>query len=317
MNLIQINPFFQHTLARPLYFIGRGLHSGKSVRLTLLPAETDSGYVFERTDQDQNRSRIPARWYTVTDTRLSTSVSNGFGISVGTIEHLMSALIACGVDNCRMLVDGPEIPIMDGSAEVFVDNIQSVGLQMQKKERKAMVITKPIWVYEDKGYAGFIPFPQPWIDMTIDFDSSAIGQQSYSMPVDSIGFSNIAKARTFGFEDQIETLQKMGLALGGSLSNAILVNDQGVVNEEGLHYENEFVRHKTLDAIGDIGLANSVIFGRFVGYCSGHSLNNKLLREACQRRNTICFTTVRDAMENWSNMIGSVDYSEIKDAHWQ
>ena len=312
MSHFKRNPFFQHTLTQPVHFVGRGLHSGKPVSMTLLPAVADFGYVFERTDVMQHQAEVAARWHNVTDTRLSTTVSNGFGISVSTIEHLMAALFGSGVDNCRILIDGPEVPIMDGSAKPFIEAIKHAGLVQQMAERRALVISKPIWMYEGEKYAGFWPYPQQWFDMTIDFESKVIGKQNYSMPLNEYFFeSNIAEARTFGFEDQLETLKALGLAQGGSLKNAILINNDEVVNEEGLRFDDEFVRHKILDAVGDLALAGAVIFGRFVGHCSGHKLNNKLLRETLQQDQIWHYTTVREATENWCRLIDDNSYEHL------
>lgn len=306
------NPYFQHTLAKPIYFAGRGLHSGKTVAMTLQPALANTGYVFERLDVDIETREIPARWHTVTETRLSTRISNAWGVSVSTIEHIMAALFASGVDNCRILLDGEEVPIMDGSAKPFVRQIESVGLQQQKEERRALVITQPVWVYDRDKYAGFLPYPQQHFDMTIDFESSVIGKQNYSMPLDADFFDmEIAEARTFGFENQIETLKKLGLVLGGSLQNAVLVNDAGVVNEEGLRFKDEFVRHKLLDAVGDLSLAGAVIFGRFIGHCSGHGLNNRLLRSLLQHKNQWKYTTVREATEQWADIMDVKTYGDV------
>lgn len=311
-NALKHNPFYQHTLADPVHFVGRGLHNGKPVSMTLLPADADSGYVFERLDAEAGQRVVPARWHAVTDTRLSTTVTNGYGVSVSTIEHLMAALAACGVDNARILIDGPEVPIMDGSSKAFVERIQAEGLARQKQERRALVITNPVWSYQQNRYAGFIPCPRPWFDVTIDFESAAIGKQNYSMPLTEDLFSTqIAEARTFGFEDQLATLQMLGLAQGGSLRNAILVSGNEVVNEEGLRYRDEFVRHKLLDAVGDLALSGAPIFGRFVGHCSGHHLNNQLLRMLMQNSRFWTLTTVRDATENWGSMIEDTTYEEM------
>jgi len=312
MNTTRLNPFYQHTLSGPVHFVGRGLHTGKAVSMTLLPAETDTGYVFERLDIEQGHQVVPARWHTVTDTRLSTTVTNGFGISVSTVEHLMAALAACAVDNARILIDGPEVPIMDGSAKAFVERIQAEGLTMQLEERRALVITNPVWTYERDKYAGFMPCPRPWFDVTIDFKSNAIGKQNYSMPLTEDLFqSQISAARTFGFEDQLATLQSLGLAQGGSLRNAILVAGDDVVNEDGLRFDDEFVRHKLLDAVGDLALAGAPIFGRFVSHCSGHHLNNTVLRNLMQNSRFWKLTTVRDATEQWGSMIDDTTYEEM------
>ncbi len=308
------NPYHQHTIQRSITFEGRGVHSGQCVVMTLQPAPADSGYVFERQDVAADKSEVAARWHQVTDTRLCTKVSNGFGVSVATIEHLMAALNASGVDNCRILIDGPEVPIMDGSAEPFIRKIQQTGLAEQRVTRRALIITNPVWVREGEKFAGFVPFPQPWFDISIDFPSQVIGKQSLSVPLDSHFFTaEIAKARTFGFESQIATLQQLGLARGGSLNNAILVSGDTVVNPEGLRYEDEFVRHKLLDAIGDFALVGMPIYGRFVGHCSGHELNNRLLKRLLWHSESSIVTSVLEAAERWSQYVVDDSY-ELLDA---
>ena len=286
--------FYQHTLAHPIHVIGRGLHSGKSVSMTLLPASADTGYVFERQDVHVEKGEVTARWNNVTDTRLSTTVSNSFGVRVSTIEHLLSALRGMDIDNCRILIDGPEVPILDGSAQPFVELIAQHGVQILAAERRAILIKKSVWLHDQHCSAGFQPFPVPWIDMHISFDNPAIGVESLSMPINRQVFqSTIAAARTFGLAEEIETLQKHGLALGGSLKNAILVGNDGVINKEGLRYENEFVRHKFLDAVGDLALAGAPIIGRFVGNRSGHRMNNDLLRQLMLEQGAWTMTTFR------------------------
>lgn len=298
------NTYLQHTLAAPVHFVGRGLHGGNAVRMSLLPAEANSGYVFERRDVPAPHNVIHARWLTVSDTRLSTSVANSAGVSVKTVEHLMAALFACGVDNCRIVIDGAEVPIMDGSARPFVEQILGVGLRSLAQQRMAIVVTEPTWIREGGAEAGLVPFPAPWVDMTIDFESPVIGRQSVAVPINRRHFSeHICGARTFGFAEQVETLQALGLARGGSLRNAILVKDDTVANPEGLRYSNEFVRHKVVDAVGDLSLLGVTIVGCFVGRCSGHRLNNQLLRTLMLKTDHWKYTTLRDATENWEQLL--------------
>lgn len=314
MNSRTRNPFYQHTLARKVDFVGVGLHTGQSVRMTLLPAAADTGYVFERLDVAKGKRLVPARWDTVSDTRLSTTVSNLAGVSVGTIEHLMSALAAAAVDNCHILLDGPEVPVMDGSARAFLDQIDAVGLQQQDQERRVLVITKPVWAWGENKSAAWFPFPQPWFDLTIDFASPVIGRQNFSMPLnDAFYRAEIARARTFGFSNQVEEMKAQGLARGGSLQNAILVGDDGVVNKDGLRFSDEFVRHKLLDAVGDLALAGTPIMGRFVGSCTGHELNNKLLRNLLQDSRNWRLVTMREATEQWHTMVHDGTYEELLD----
>ncbi len=299
--------YFQHTLALNLTFVGRGLHSGLPVRMTLQPADPDNGISFIRSDVPLFQSEITARWYNVTDTRLSTTISNRFGAKVSTIEHLMAALYVCGIDNARIVLNGPEVPIMDGSAEPFVRMIQQTGTLQQNTERRAIVIRHQVRVEEHGKSASFLPAPAAWVDMTIDFDNAAIGHQELSVPLDRdlLAF-DVSAARTFGFQEQIDTLRKLGLAKGGSLQNAVLIGDNGVINQGGLRFEDEFVRHKVLDAVGDLSLAGMTIVGRFVGMCSGHCLNNQLLRQLLAQEDAWFLTTVSGAEEYWTSTQGAL-----------
>lgn len=299
---------FQHTLNGPIDFVGPGLHSGAMIGMTVQPAPENTGYVFVRQDVPAGRAEVPARWNAVTDTRLSTTVSNRFGVKVATIEHLMAALRAGEVDNAYILLNGPEVPIMDGSSEPFMRLIRHVGLRRQREERKVIVVRKPVRVEENGKSAALIPDPEPSLDMTIDFDSGAIGRQQFSVSLDRASFErDVADARTFGFREQVETLRKLGLVRGGSLQNAVVIDDSGVLNPEGLRHPDEFVRHKVLDAIGDLALAGAPIMGRFVGHCTGHALNNVLLRELMHNENNWFLTTVRGAHSyfGWSGAIGT------------
>ena len=279
MNLTQHTPYYQHTLAGPVHFVGRGLHSGKPASMTLLPAETDSGYVFERLDVEPGQQVIAARWHSVTDTRLSTTVTNGFGISVSTIEHLMAALAACAVDNARILIDGPEVPIMDGSSEPFVLLIEGAGVVEQSAPRRVIRILKSINVKVGDSRATLMPADRPSLDVEIDFDSTVISNQTLSMGLVNGSFcKELASARTFGFLHEVEQMRAAGLAKGGSLENAVVVSHDGVLNKGGLRFDDEFVRHKMLDAVGDLYLAGGHIIGQFSGIRSGHAINNALLR---------------------------------------
>jgi UDP-3-O-[3-hydroxymyristoyl] N-acetylglucosamine deacetylase len=270
---------YQHTLKDSITVIGRGLHSGLQVIMTLMPAEANSGYVFMRRDVVPLRAEIPARWNTVVDTRLSTTVANAFGTRVSTIEHLLAALSVCGVHNTRIVLDAPEVPIMDGSAAPFVDFINTVGLQRQTELIQALVIDKSLEVREHNKHVSLIPANEFSVDMSIEFDDPVIGRQSMDIKVNEEVFSEqLAAARTFGFQEQLDTLHKLGLAKGGTLNNAVLIKDNQVVNEEGLRFKDEFVRHKILDTLGDISLVGARIIGKFIGRCSGHQLNNQLIR---------------------------------------
>lgn len=299
---------FQHTLNAPIDFVGPGLHSGEMIRMTVQPAPANTGCIFVREDVPSGRAEIPARWSAVTDTRLSTTVANRFGVKVATVEHLMAALHASGIDNARILLTGPEVPIMDGSSEPFIRQIRRVGLCRQREERRVIVVRKPVRVEEGGKSAALIPDPVPSIDMTIDFETRTIGHQQLAVMVSPESFErDLADARTFGFRDQVEILRKLGLVRGGSMHNAVVIDDEGVLNPEGLRRPDEFVRHKILDAIGDLALAGAPIIGRFVGYCTGHALNNALLRELLHNENNWFLTTVRGAQSyfGWNEIVGT------------
>lgn len=304
MTLKHMDAYQQHTLADSFTVIGRGVHSGLNVVMTVMPAEADSGYVFFRKDVIPAIAEVPARWNTVTDTRLSTTVANRFGIRVSTIEHLLAALHGCGVDNARIVLDGPEVPIMDGSAQPFVDLIEQTGLRTLTRPRMAIVITRPIEIEENGATAALLPAPTPELEMFIDFPGTAIGEQSYVTRLNADLFSReLADSRTFGFYEQIETLKQIGLAKGGSLQNAVVFKDQQIMNKEGLRHPDECVRHKVLDSVGDLSLAGAVILGRFVGHKSGHALNNRLLRQLLGNDTHWCLCTLQQAEKAWGSLV--------------
>ena len=291
---------YQHTLKDSITVIGRGLHLGFPVIMTLMPAEANSGYVFMRRDVAPLRAEVPARWNTVVDTRLSTTVANAFGTRVGTIEHLLAALSVCGVHNARIVLDAPEVPIMDGSAAPFVDLLDKVGLERQTALIQALVVDKPVEVREHNKHASLVPADEFSDDMSIDFDNPVIGRQSMEVEVNEEIFSQqLAPARTFCFQEQLCTLQKLGLANGGSLSNAVLIKGNGVINEEGLRFKDEFVRHKIVDTLGDISLLGACIIGKFIGRRSGHQLNNQLMRAFMIDAD--CWHPVPLAEHRWQN----------------
>ncbi len=271
--------FYQHTLADSVTCMGRGLHTGLKVLMTIMPAEPNTGIEFIRRDVSQGHV-IKARWHTVSSTELSTTISNELGVRVSTTEHLMAALYAYGIDNARIVLDAPEVAIMDGSAAPFIEMFKKVGKVQQSEERLVICIDQPIGVTEKRATASFLPSYTPWIDMSIDFAERPIGRQKISLPFGKNTFiDEVANARTFGFEKHLLELKRRGFARGSSLKNAILIADDKVVNCEGLRHADEFVRHKYLDAVGDLALAGHYIIGHFVGNRSGHRLNNELLRE--------------------------------------
>lgn len=269
----------QRTLKAPIHCSGIGLHSGEIINMTLNPADPDTGIVFRRTDLKNGARDIPARFDSVADTRLCTTVANAHGGSVATVEHLMAALAGCGVDNALIELDGPEVPVMDGSSEPFVFLIDCAGVMEQAAERRILRIERPVRVEAGEAFAALEPGSRFTMAMGIDFDSGAIGRQDIFLEVSDLSFKReLAQARTFGFLHEVEAMRAAGLARGGSLENAVVIDGDRIVNEDGLRFEDEFVRHKALDCIGDLALAGAPILGHFKGRRTGHGLNNKLLR---------------------------------------
>lgn len=275
----------QRTLKNTIRATGIGLHSGKKVYLTLKPAAVDTGIVFCRTDLEPV-VEIPARAENVGETTLSTTLMKN-NVRVDTVEHLLSAMAGLGIDNARIELSSSEVPIMDGSAGPFVFLIQSAGLEEQEAPKKFIRIKKEVSVEENGKKATFLPFDGFKVSFEIDFDHPAFKKHTQSATIDfsSTAFvKEVSRARTFGFMREIEYLRSKHLTLGGSLENAIVVGDDGVINEDGLRYEDEFVKHKILDSIGDLYLLGYSLVGEFIGFKSGHALNNKLLRELINQK---------------------------------
>lgn len=269
----------QRTLKNAIRATGVGLHSGKKVFMTLRPAAPNTGIIFRRIDLDPPVD-IAARAENVGDTRLSTSLSKG-DVRVSTVEHLLSALAGLGIDNAYIDLNAAEVPIMDGSAGPFVFLIQSAGIQEQEAAKRFIRIKRPVMVENGEKSARFEPYHGFKVSFAIDFDHPYFNQTSKFAEIDFSSTSfvrEVSRARTFGFMRDVELLRQKSLALGGSLSNAVVVDDYRVLNEDGLRYDDEFVKHKILDAIGDLYLLGHALIGAFHGNRSGHELNNRLLR---------------------------------------
>ena len=264
--------------------VGVGLHSGQKASMTLIPAPPDTGIRFLRKDIQAEHAVIPARWQNVVDTRMCTVLGNEHGVTISTVEHVLAALRGCGVDNLLVEISGSEVPILDGSSAPLVRMIERVGIAPQSVPRFGLWVERPIDVSQGEHYAVLVPSATPRISVVIDFDNPAIGVQCASMDLyDQVFAEEVASARTFGFTREVEDLREQGLALGGSTRNAILLDERGVVNSEGLRYANEFARHKILDCLGDLALAGEPIFGHLFVHKPGHRLNNALLREIFAR----------------------------------
>ncbi len=270
----------QRTLKNLIRTTGVGLHSGKKVLLTLRPAAAHTGIVFRRVDLSPP-VEIPARAENVGDTRLSTSLARG-DARISTVEHLLSAFAGMGIDNAYIDVSAPEVPIMDGSAGPFVFLIQSAGIEEQNAPKQFIRVKHPVMVKDTDKWAEFEPFDGFKVSFSIEFDHPLFEEKAKYAEVDFSTTSfvkEVSRARTFGFLREVETLREKNLALGGTLDNAVVVDDYRVLNEDGLRYEDEFVKHKILDAIGDVYLLGHPLIGAFHGHKSGHALNNRLLRK--------------------------------------
>ena len=269
----------QHTLKNTVVISGIGLHSGARVTMRLIPAGVDHGIVFVRTDRSGDNF-IPARWDHVVDTRLCTMVGNAAGATVGTIEHLMAALRGCGVDNLRIEIDGPEVPVMDGSSAPFIAAIDDVGIQLLVAPRRGIKVLQEVVVEEEGKRVRLSPATGSVFAGQIDFRHPVIGNQFYETRLVNGNFRHeLSTARTFGFIEEVEALRAAGLARGGSMDNAIVLDKGRVLNEEGLRYSDEFIRHKLLDAVGDLFLAGGPIIGAYEGFRAGHALNNAILHK--------------------------------------
>ncbi len=268
----------QRTLKNSIRATGVGLHTGRKVYLTLRPAAVNTGIVFRRTDLDKPVS-IEARPGNVGDTRLSTTLIKG-DVRVSTVEHLLSAFAGLGIDNAYVDLSAPEVPIMDGSAGPFVFLLQSAGIEEQRALKRYIRIKTPIEVRDEDKWARFEPHEGFKVSFSIDFDHPAFHDSCQKMVMDFSTTSfvkEVSRARTFGFTRDFEQLRNNNLALGGSFDNAIVIDDYRVLNDDGLRYKNEFVKHKVLDAIGDLYLLGHSLIGFFSGHKSGHALNNRLL----------------------------------------
>ncbi len=269
----------QRTLKNIIRATGVGLHTGDKVYMTLRPAAPNTGIVFRRTDLDPPVD-LRARQDNVGDTRLSTTLMNG-EVRVATVEHLLSAMAGLGIDNAYVDLSAPEVPIMDGSAGPFVFLLQSAGIEEQPVAKRFIRIKKPVKVQQGDKWASFEPFEGFKVGFSIDFNHPIISKRTSRAEIDFSTTSfvkEVSRARTFGFMRDIEMLREHNLALGGSMDNAVVLDDYRVLNEDGLRYEDEFVKHKILDAIGDLYLLGHSLIGAYHAHKSGHELNNKLLR---------------------------------------
>ena len=269
----------QTTVNKPIIFEGIGLHKGLRSKLVVLPAKVDSGICFKRTDIESGNKLIPAILENVVNSELCTRLANLDGVSVSTIEHLMAALAGCGINNALIEIDGPEVPILDGSALAFVKEILRTGIKLQKQPLKAVRIIKTVQFKEELAWAKFEPSENTKISFSIEFADEAIGMQSKTLDMSNGSFvRELCDSRTFCRYSEVEAMRSKGLALGGSYENAVVVDGKNILSPGGMRHSDEPVRHKMLDALGDIALAGYPIIGHYVGYKAGHGITHGLLR---------------------------------------
>ena len=300
----------QRTLKNSIRATGVGLHTGEKVTLTLRPAAPNTGVVFHRSDLDPAVS-IMAAAENVGDTRLSTTLVRD-GVRVSTVEHLLSAVAGLGIDNLHVDVDAPEVPIMDGSAGPFVFLLQSAGLQEQNAPKKFIRIKRTVEIHDHDKWVRFDPYEGFKVGFCIDFEHPMFtsGSQRAELDFSSTSFvREVSRARTFGFMRDIEALRANQLALGGSLDNAIVLDDFKILNEDGLRYENELVKHKILDVVGDLYLLGHSLIGAFTGHKSGHALNNQLIRELKQDQESWELVTFEDESESLPISFGQLTHT--------
>ncbi|HKF72632.1 MAG TPA: UDP-3-O-acyl-N-acetylglucosamine deacetylase [Stellaceae bacterium] len=294
----------QKTIKAAMPCRGVGVHSGARVAMTLHPAPTDSGIVFRRSDR--GGACVAANWRNVQESPLCTTLTNREGVSVATVEHLLAAFAGIEIDNVTVELDGPEVPVMDGSAEPFLFLIERAGIVEQDVPRRAIKVLKPVRVADEDCAATLEPDVGFNVSFEIDFSTQQVRRQDIALSVDAETFkADLARARTFGFLEDVERLRSAGLARGGSLDNAVVVSDGKILNAGGLRFADEFVRHKVLDAVGDLYLAGGPLVGHFRGVRSGHAMNRRLLEALFADRSAWCRTTLGAAdlaeAANWAN----------------
>lgn len=281
---MSLSAYHQHTVAGPVIFAGVGVHTGAHVRVAVRPAAADAGVTFVRTDLKDIDNAIRVSAEAVGQTRLGTVINNAAGASVSTIEHLMAAFCALGIDNVVVELDGPEVPILDGSAEVFIQFLDRAGRRRQEASRRYIEILEPVEVVEGDKRAVLLPSDRFEVAFEIAFDSAPIGRQRVDLEITEESFrEELADCRTFGFLKDVEALRAAGLARGASMENAVVLDGDRVLNPEGLRRPDEFVRHKALDAVGDLYVAGLPLLARFEGLYAGHGLNNLLVRALMAR----------------------------------
>lgn len=298
----------QTTLAREVILSGTGVHSGAPVSITLHPADKNTGIRFLLTENDEITSEIPADFKAISNVTLCTVLSDADGRSVSTVEHLLAALRGLSVDNVLVEIDNGEVPIMDGSSIPFVTAIDECGLRELSAPRRFLKVLKPVRVEEGTSWGMLEPYNGFYLDVEIDFDCPQIGKQRMALDMNPGAFRReLARARTFGFMSDVERLWAAGLALGASLDNTVALGDEGVINREGLRFDDEFVRHKTLDAVGDLALAGAPILGAYSSCRGGHRLNSLVVKALFEDKDAWCYVDAPHVKDVAPVSVGAMD----------
>ena len=294
----------QKTIKKEVSFKGIALHSGCLTKIKILPADCNTGVIFIRKDKKKNNI-IPANWSNVTNTKLCTKISNKSGLTVSTIEHLMSAISALHIDNLKIEISGQEVPILDGSSKIFFEKISNVGIKKQEKNKKFIKILKKIEVKNKLSYASIEPSKNNFnISYKIDYEHPLIKKEEYKTTLNHNNYkNNIAPARTFGFINEYKKLKKNGFAKGASLDNCVVFNGKKILNKKGLRFKNESIRHKVLDVIGDLHLSGHSILGHFKGEKSGHEINNILLKKILANKSSFTLVNMTETEKEEINVI--------------
>ncbi len=294
----------QTTIDSDIKFMGIGVHTNSKSSIILKPSDPGTGISFKRTDiKDPNKNTINANYKNVKSTYYCTEISNEFDVSVLTVEHLLAAIFGANIDNIEILIDGPEVPILDGSSKIFMDGIQDSKIVNQGQVRKFIKILKPIVVNHNNAHASFTPNDKLIVDAQIDFKHQLIGKQKMEIEINHDNFLNeISNARTFGFLEHAEKLHSMGYGLGVTLSNTIVLTDKNIMNTGGLNSTDEFVRHKILDICGDLKLADYRIIGKFTSVCGGHNINYLALKELFENKDSWQLVEIDEGIEPSKNI---------------
>ena len=302
----------QKTIRNEILFQGRALHTGVRSKLKLVPSKSNKGIVFIRKDKNINNI-IRANWKNVTNTKLCTTISNKFGVTVSTIEHLMSAISALQIDNLKIEISGSEVPIFDGSSKIYFEKISNTGIVSQEKNKQFIKILKKVSFTNCSSQASLSPSKNNFdISYKLNYNHPLIKKEKYSININKKNYKNeIAPARTFGFIEEYKKLKKKGLAKGASLNNCIVLNGKKILNKTGLRYKNEFIRHKILDVIGDLHLSGYSILGHFEGKKSGHNTNNELLKKVFSDRSSYTLVNMSRASKKENNIIALQIPSQI------